>query len=68
MIHRHVGIEVINAEAVGDIVGADRHVVGWQALMGLVVDGDARLAVPGWGIKPSARAVSLMMRPPRTLA
>jgi hypothetical protein len=38
VIHRHVGLEIIKGEAAGDIV-ADDHVVGWQAVMGLVADG-----------------------------
>src|ERR1700722_18954126 len=46
VIHRHGGVGAINVEGVGDIV-ADDHIVRWQAVVGLVADGDARLAGQG---------------------
>ena len=48
MIHRHIGREVINGEAIGDIVSDDA-VAGQGALMGLAADGHERLAVPRHG-------------------
>src|SRR3984957_6792602 len=48
VIHRHIGVEVMNIETVGYVVSDDR-VARWRALMGLVPNDHKRPAIPGLG-------------------